>query len=196
MTDFVESKQLWRIFIAVPIPEAVKQNIKSWNREYAEQLHFKKWVHAEDYHVTVQFLGDTEVERIERLKEVLVRGVSDMSPFHLSAAGLGVFGRPRQPRVLWGGLEGDIAALHNLYHRVISASEELGYTPEDRPYHPHITIARKYREEEQLDPELIRSLHTEASFGTWMVDRIVIYRTNLGSQPMYEEIASMPLNRI
>ncbi|MNI19715.1 2'-5'-RNA ligase [compost metagenome] len=156
---------------------------------------FKEWVHAEDYHITVQFLGDTEVEQIEHLKEVISRGVSDVAPFRLSAAGIGTFGRPRQPRVLWGGLNGDIAALHDLNHHVISASAELGYIAEDRPYHPHITIARKFREEGQLDLELISSLNMEASFGTWIIDRIVIYRTNLGSQPMYEEIASFPLKK-
>ncbi|MBA9085459.1 2'-5' RNA ligase [Fontibacillus solani] len=189
------SKQLWRIFIAVPIPEEIKQTMNSWSREHRAQLQFRKWVHAEDYHITVQFLGDTEADRIGELKEVLMRRVSEIASFKMEAVGVGTFGRPRQPRVLWGGVNGDITALHNLYYDVTSSSAELGYIAEDRPYHPHITIARKYREEEKLNPEVISALNTKASFGTWITDRIVIYRTNLGNQPMYEEIASISLKK-
>ncbi|MNI92654.1 RNA 2',3'-cyclic phosphodiesterase [compost metagenome] len=86
-----------------------------------------------------------------------------------------------------------MSALHGLHQIIISANTRLGYVAEERPYHPHITMARKYREEEKLEKELLNSMNNEASFGSWLVDRIVLYRTNLGKIPMYEEIASIPL---
>ncbi|WMT42096.1 2'-5' RNA ligase family protein [Paenibacillus sp. D2_2] len=56
MSKFSEN---WRLFIAIPIPSAVKQVIADWCEEQRDQLSFRKWVHQEDYHITVQFLGDT-----------------------------------------------------------------------------------------------------------------------------------------
>ncbi|MNE52677.1 2'-5'-RNA ligase [compost metagenome] len=191
--DIGNGKNSWRIFIAIPLPKEMKQKVDSLCRSYRDQLSFRKWVYVEDYHITVQFLGDTETSRIEQLKEVLEQALLEHKRFKLEAVGLGTFGRDAQPRVLWAGVEGDMSALHGLHQIIISANTRLGYVAEERPYHPHITMARKYREEEKLEKELLNSMNNEASFGSWLVDRIVLYRTNLGKIPMYEEIASIPL---
>lgn len=180
----------WRIFIAIPIPKDIQKNITKWCDKDREVLSFRRWTYIEDYHITVQFLGDTSVEQLKPIEQGLQKNVSQLKFFDLEAKGIGTFGKVAEPRVLWTGVHGDIAELNNLHNNVIRATSALGFIAEDRPYHPHITLARKYKGDQKFNPEFCR---TQVSFGSWSVDRIVVYRTNLGNAPMYEEIASISL---
>lgn len=185
-----DEKSSWRIFIAVPIPKEIQKNINVWCEKNREVLLFRRWTYTEDYHITVQFLGDTSVGSLSDLTEGLEKTISKVESFQMEAQGIGTFGKVAEPRVLWAGVHGDIAVLEKLHDNVIMATSPLGFIAEDRPYHPHITLARKYKEDQKFNPELC---HTQVSFGSWSVDHIVIYRTNLGNAPMYEEIASISL---
>lgn len=180
----------WRIFIAVPIPKEIQKKIQVWCQKNREVLLFQRWTYSEDYHITVQFLGDTSAGCLNDLQQELKKSVSQLKSFQLEAHGIGIFGQTAEPRVLWAGVRGDIAALKNLHDNVIMATSPFGFIAEERPYHPHITLARKYKKDQKFNPECCR---TPISFGSWSVDRIVIYRTNLGNAPMYEEIASISL---
>lgn len=185
-----DEKSSWRIFIAVPIPKEIQNNIQVWCQKNREVLLFHRWTYTEDYHITVQFLGDTSVGRLNSLQEELEKTVSKVESFQLEVQGIGTFGKVAEPRVLWAGVHGDVALLKKLHGNVIKVTSSLGFIAEDRPYHPHVTLARKYKEDQKFNPECC---HTPISFGSWSVDRIVIYRTNLGNAPMYEEIASISL---
>lgn len=183
-------KEAWRIFIAVPIPQEVKQKMQAWCNERGEQLQFRKWVCTEDYHITVQFLGDVMPERLEQLEVGLKQAIENTHKFSLEAAGCGTFGRPASPSVLWAGVRGDVAALGRLQQKVTEANRALGFVPEERRYTPHITLARKYREDARLNPEVLKSA---SEFGSWSVDRLVVYRTHMHERPMYEVVRTITL---
>lgn len=185
-----ENDGKWRLFIAVPLPQEVKQKLEAWCREQKATLPFKKWVHAEDYHITVQFLGDTSPKRLEDLTASLERAATGLAPFSLEAAGVGTFGRPTSPSVLWAGVRGEVAGLESLHHRVTTENRTLGFVPEERRFSPHITLARKYPEGARLDPQ---ALKTMPEFGAWTADRLVIYRTHMHERPMYEVVGSAML---
>lgn len=87
----------WRLFIAVPLPDEVKNRLNDWCQKRQDELKFRKWVHPADYHITVQFLGDTPSSRVQAILEGLREAVSGIEPFQLEAAGIGAFGRPAQP---------------------------------------------------------------------------------------------------
>lgn len=180
-----------RLFIAVPLPQEVKQKLEAWCRERKPQLDFKKWVYAEDYHITVQFLGDTAPGRLDELLASLTRAAKGIGPLQLEAAGIGTFGRPANPSVLWAGVRGDVNGLEILHSRVTSENRALGYVPEERRFSPHITLARKYREGAGLDPAALQIQH---EFGSWTADSLVIYRTHMHKRPMYEVVGSALLN--
>lgn len=190
--DVLGQKEAWRIFIAVPIPQEVKHKMQIWCNEQGqgEQLQFRKWVHMEDYHVTVQFLGDMMPERLDQLEVSLKQATQNTPQFSLEVAGCGTFGRPACPSVLWAGVRGDVAALSRLQQKVTEANRALGFTPEERRYTPHITLARKYREDARLNPEVLQSV---PEFGSWLVDRLVVYRTHMHERPMYEVVKTIAL---
>lgn len=184
-----EKDEKWRLFIAVPLPQQVKQKLEVWCKEQKDAMPFKKWVHAEDYHITVQFLGDTSSTRLEELTASLERAVKGGAPFRLEAAGVGTFGRPASPSVLWAGVRGDVSGLENLHHRVTTENRALGFVPEERSFSPHITLARKYPEGARLDPQALGGMGMP-DFGAWEVDRLVIYRTHMHERPMYKVVGT------
>ena len=178
----------WRLFIAVLLPPEIKQKLETWCSEQKTRLDFKKWVHTEDYHITVQFLGDTAPGRLDELLAALTRAAKGIiGPLEMEAAGIGTFGRPASPSVLWAGVRGEVAGLESLHSRVTSENRALGFVPEERRFSPHITLARKFREGARLDPAV---LQTQPDFGRWKADRLVIYRTHMHKRPMYEVVGS------
>lgn len=97
-----------------------------------------RWTRLENLHLTIEFFGATEPARIPDLERALaaVRGPS----FDLAWGGWGTFGPARQPRVLWlGTVAPGLAALHAATAAELRAA---GWTPEARPFAPHLTLGR------------------------------------------------------
>lgn len=187
----VANRDHWRIFIAIPIPQSVKKSLFAWAEMHKERMEFSKWVHPEDYHITVQFLGDTPSSRIPEIRANLEQAMANRKALTLTAGPCGIFGRPLSPRVLWASVSGDLKELHILQSRVIEANRAAGILPEERPYHPHITLARKYRLGYPFDAQLLK--RESPDYGSWIVDAVVIYRTHMNKRPMYEEVERIPL---
>lgn len=181
-------RESWRIFIAVPISDAVKGRMADWCAAHRDSLIFQKWVHAGDYHITVQFLGDTPASKAWEAEQALSKELAGFPPFTLALSGIGAFGRAEQPRVLWAGIEGEMDRLRELHEHVVSAMLSLGFTPEERPYHPHVTLARKHGEGAAFDAS---AAGPPPDFGEFEVGGIAIYRTLLGRKPMYEPVAQI-----
>ncbi|WP_435922213.1 RNA 2',3'-cyclic phosphodiesterase [Paenibacillus sp. DYY-L-2] len=188
----IDNKENWRIFVAIPLPvQPVKEALAAWSAGMKDRLEFSKWVDSRDYHITVQFLGDTSAELVPEICDHLTEKTKGTGPIHLQAQGCGIFGRPALPRVLWAGVDGELSKLGNLQKIVAESNRKFGFVPEDRPYNPHITLARKYREGHRLPPGLLEKDRPE--FGAWDADALVIYRTRMRHLPMYEEVGRIPL---
>ncbi len=124
-----------RLFIAVDLPDEVNRTLG----EYAEVLRDIHWYKPTEYHLTIKFIGDTEQERFENIKEVL--GQIEHPVFRLKVNRLGYFPPDRHPRVIWAGFE-ESTALDNLHQKVEERLFELGVEKEDRAFTPHVTLGR------------------------------------------------------
>lgn len=173
-----------RLFVALPIQERAAAELKDWVSRHRQTLAFRKWTHPLDYHITLQFLGETSEAQAEQLQAAL-SGVR-AQPFELELAGGGVFGQPSAPRVLWSGVRGDSERLASLHHTVVQATKPLGFVPEERPYAPHITLARQFIGKAGSMPGDITS--TMPAGYRWEANRFVLMRTNMHNSPMYETI--------
>ncbi|WP_054956585.1 RNA 2',3'-cyclic phosphodiesterase [Paenibacillus dakarensis] len=171
-----------RLFIAVPLPQVVSEHIQRWSQEIGKQMLFRKWVHPQDYHITVQFLGDVKSKNVDSILSSLQAAVVKQQTIELSLQGAGVFGLSSAPRVLWAGIAGETEKLGKLQQAVTTAMLPLGFKPEDRPYRPHITVARKYKGG-SIAAELINTGPEPVS---WTTDKLVLFRTHMHSSPMYE----------
>ncbi|WP_068773366.1 RNA 2',3'-cyclic phosphodiesterase [Paenibacillus sp. FJAT-26967] len=182
-----------RLFVAVPLAESAKLLVGGWRQELESSgLRFQKWLHSADYHITLKFIGNTPASTLPELAPLLAGAASSHPPLRLSAAGTGTFGPKDAPSILWAGVQGDLDALQALQRDVEAACASLGFEPEDRPYRPHITLARRYSGGLPWTRELLPAPGDLPSV-TWETDKIAVYRTHMGRSPMYERAADFAL---
>jgi 2'-5' RNA ligase len=187
-----------RLFVAVPLPGEHREPLGELCRMLEPKVKFAKWVHPEDYHITLQFLGDTPKENIPELISALKKAAAGCSPFELSLKEWGIFGTPASPRVLWAGVSGALEKLHALQGAVTAATLPLGFAGEARPYAPHLTLARKYRGDVPYNAKLVdfsevlmQKREHLSSIRHWTVDGFVLYATRMCAIPMYENVENI-----
>ena len=129
-----------RLFIAIEIPEDIRTGFASLLKEFRSVAPQVKWVRAENLHVTLKFLGETEPAKLGALRNVL-SAVRSAEPVSLEFRGLGFFPNDKRPRVFWAGMEAS-ANLKSLAADVDQATHRLGFPLEERPFTPHLTLAR------------------------------------------------------
>ena len=168
-----------RAFVAVPLEEPVTRRRLAGARSLLPPVTGVRWVPEAQLHFTLKFLGDVEEERIGAAKDAVLRAAAG-APFRLALEGLGAFPPHGAARVLWAACGEGATALAQLAARVEEAFAAAGFSREERPFSPHLTLARV------RDPDagrrLARALPAVPSepFGTLAVASIVLYRSDLG----------------
>jgi 2'-5' RNA ligase len=99
------------------------------------------WVRAENIHVTLKFLGETEPKRLERIRPALAEVARAGVPFSMEVAGVGSFGG-RIPRVVWVGVGEGAEPLTQLAGQVESALARVGFPKEKREFTAHLSLGR------------------------------------------------------
>jgi 2'-5' RNA ligase len=133
-----------RTFIAVPLSEAIRDELAALRRELERGLADMKWTETQNLHITLVFLGevdDRELPEVCRLTQAAVDAV-ELRAFPLRVAGLGCFPHPRRPRVLWAGVDEGAEELKLLHAALADQLAALGFRQEDRPFEPHVTLGR------------------------------------------------------
>ena len=101
-----------------------------------------RWVKAENIHLTLRFLGNTEEERVGRIGKGLTVVAQEHEAFELALAGSGCFPNGWRPRVIWTSIADDAGRLVALHSDIEGVVRELGYEAEMRDYRPHLTLGR------------------------------------------------------
>jgi len=132
-----------RSFIAIELPEEAKKGLARLRKELERDEHkFVKWVDPRGIHLTLKFLGNIPFNRITEITKAIEEAAQGVSPFHLEISSLGAFPSLRQARVFWVGIGGEVDKLSRLQQDIDSALAALGFTKEERPFVPHLTLAR------------------------------------------------------
>ncbi|WP_053218857.1 RNA 2',3'-cyclic phosphodiesterase [Virgibacillus senegalensis] len=171
-------------FIAIPLDENIQQKLKPVQEQLKKDpaLEFKNWTHPQDLHITLKFLGASADNTIKELKKSLQQ-FHQSDRFSLEVRGIGHFGNPQKPRVVWAGVE-KTSPLTTLQKEVESLCLAFGWTSENRPYRPHITLAKKWAGTEKISTPLT----DEQFFGSLLVDRIHLYQIHPAQNPKYDAI--------
>jgi 2'-5' RNA ligase len=177
-----------RSFIAVDIPDAMRDDVARIQREIAmEGLRF---VRPELVHVTLKFLGDVPQEKLGDIMKALqsVR----VEPFDARLKGMGAF-PGRSIRVVWLGLEGNFK---ELYKSVEGSLSHFGFERDDRGFSPHVTIARVSRPSPDISMKLSRKISQigDTDLGSFHVDHFLLKKSTLTrGGPIYEDLAEFHL---
>lgn len=178
-----------RLFVAIPLPAAVIEElaaIPAQLRPFAPAL---RWSAPESWHITLQFLGAAGQEQyqcaVSRLRQVQSR------PISIRFRELGFFDRAG---VFFAGVAvtPDLLSLHE---RVIAATVQCAFVPEDRPFHPHITLARAKGDAGRRDMErLQRRISRPPRFNPFLAGEFVLFESFLGdSGARYDVRERFPL---
>ncbi|MHB8780631.1 MAG: RNA 2',3'-cyclic phosphodiesterase [Candidatus Geothermincolia bacterium] len=134
-----------RLFVAVDIPERLKQAIAKGIGSCRRVAPDARWVRPENLHLTLKFLGATPQERIDDIAAALESVCGGHATMHMAMQGPVAFPDARRARVFWVGLGGDMEPLARLAQQIEDGMAELDFEREGRPFTGHITIARLRR---------------------------------------------------
>ncbi len=172
-----------RSFIAIELPRNVKNGLAQLRNELERAEHpFIKWVNPESIHLTLKFLGNVPLKQVAEITKAIETASKGISPFHLEISGLGGFPNLKQPRVLWVGIKGEIDKLLSLQQNIDLALAPLGFAKEERPFVPHLTLARIRQgaspKERKSFGELVMSTSSETSY-PFDVEAVSLMRSQL-----------------
>jgi len=155
-----------RSFIAIQLPEEVREGLARLRNELKRDEHkFVKWVNPDGIHLTLKFLGNIPSKRVAEITEAIEEAAQGISSFHLEISGLGAFPSLRQARVFWIGIGGEVGKLSRLQQNIDSALAASGFTKEERPFVPHLTLARLRQGASPVERRSFGELVDSAVFG-------------------------------
>ncbi len=152
------------------------------------------WVPEDRLHLTVRFIGHAGEAAATAIQRALDPPLA-LAPFSLSLAGPGAFPLSGRPKVVWVGIADGGARLEELEREVTGRLAKAGVPVEDRPYRPHLTLAR-VREAAGLRPSRLFEGVEATSLGTTRVEAITLFESRLASHgPEYVPVLRTPLER-
>ncbi|HEX5484097.1 MAG TPA: RNA 2',3'-cyclic phosphodiesterase [Terriglobia bacterium] len=187
-----------RAFIAIELPARIQEELGRRQEEFRKRLSASardreiSWTRAGNIHLTLKFLGDISKEQLNRVAGQL-DSIPPFEKFGVEVRGFGFFPNAKRPRVFWAGLVGP-SALGELSTKIEAAASKAGFSPEERPFEPHLTLARLRNP--QPFPDVSRPLPSsgEDSMGQFDVTEFHLFESTLHSRAPaeYRKIGSYP----
>jgi len=131
-----------RTFIAIEIPPEVRKSLSRLQQGLKADGQQVKWVEPENLHLTLQFLGNIDADKVGDITAAIEKAAAGIRSFRIEVGGLGVFPDIRRVSVIWVGLAGELEKLDRLQKNIGANLTPLGLPPETRPFAPHLTIGR------------------------------------------------------
>jgi 2'-5' RNA ligase len=187
-----------RLFIALWPPATIAEELTGMQNVLRRSTHpgVLRLTRPEQLHVTLRFLGEVADGQLKRMREILQKTLEMETGFHLHLSCAGAFPSIDRPRVIWAGLKGDIARAMELQGRIATAIAPFASHIEDRPFHPHITLARvreaSGRDQRELG-HVLRGIRV-ASREPWRVTAVLLMRSQLSPEgACYSTLLEIPL---
>ncbi len=182
-----------RAFIAIDLPEPVRSALRREQTAFRSICPDARWTRPEGIHLTLKFLGEITEAQVREVAEALAK-LDRFETFSVEVKGFGFFPDARRPRVLWAGVEA-LPGLNQLAQKVEDAMEKLGFARENRPFRPHLTLARFGNPRAQ--PKLEDGLEEmrETLLGCFEVSEFFLFESKLsgaGAPTEYRKVARFP----
>ena len=182
-----------RLFTAIDLPEAVLARLVAL-LDRLKPTALIKWSPPSNLHITTKFIGEWPESRLPELKQAL-GGLAKRAPFPVQIRNVGFYPNPHSPRVFFAGIEAppELPALAGDIDRALQA---IGVAPEQRPYTPHLTLARI---KEPVPLQKLRQAIADfdsLDFGAFQADRFFLYQSRMQSAgSLYTKLSEFPLSK-
>lgn len=177
-----------RAFVAIRPPEEIVDRLMDLQTDLRD-VH---WTPADNLHLTLVFLGAHPGPVLSDVDAALLE--IDTPAFELSLAGVGALGG-RDARVVYAGVR-ENGTLRQLHAKAAQAARQAEIALDRKRFRPHVTLGRAARGGMSA-VALERWLNEHALFEAepFLVDRVGLYRSELGSgPPRYELLAEYELS--
>jgi 2'-5' RNA ligase len=186
-----------RLFVAVELGQDVLSRLASLSAELQRRAarHARSaratWVHPERMHLTVRFIGESDADRTAAIAAALAPPLRTPA-FDVRIGGTGAFPPRGRPRVLWAGIEQGIEGLQTLEREITERLGGCGVPPEERPYRPHLTLARVREPDDLRADRLFEGLSD--TLGSSRVEAITLFHSKTSPKgPEYTALQRTPL---
>ena len=172
-----------RLFIGIPLAANVNDALEKLVRSLRCDGDGLRWSSLESWHITLQFLGETSEERYRCVEARLKDVRSPEVPIRLE--GTGFFERAG---VFFAGVSVS-AEMLELEKRVLTATAQCGFVAEDRPFHPHVTLARA-KGDKRINAlrKLGQRVREEVRFPAFTAREFLLYEAFLGAGGAHYEV--------
>ncbi|MBM4139808.1 MAG: RNA 2',3'-cyclic phosphodiesterase [Nitrospira sp.] len=193
-----------RTFLAVELSEELRRQIALVQQDLQPRFDGEPlkavriaWVQPSFIHLTMRFLGDTDEQLLDPIREAIATVRRSHPGMQIPLERLQAFPNLRQPRVLWVGpseawLKSNAAKqLMTLHRDIESCCRSLGFVTEDKPFTPHLTMARIKVGDRAVGQRLAQSgaCDRALSVGVITVGPLVLMKSKLRpSGPVYTKL--------
>lgn len=129
-----------RLFLALAIPAGVRDSLESLIRALRIVDPGPRWIHPENLHVTLKFIGEVSPGELSAIGDALA-GVRIPEQVKLEFRGIGFFPNQHRPSVVWVAIQAS-SNLAPLAGAINSVLAPIGIPQDEKTFVPHLTIAR------------------------------------------------------
>jgi RNA 2',3'-cyclic 3'-phosphodiesterase len=197
-----------RVFIGIDLDPEVRTRISRFLEGVESFAANARWLRPQSLHVTLKFIGEQKPEQVDAIAERLRR--VEGNAVEIRFAGYGYFPTAKAARVFWIGIQAG-PQLVELATLIDEAGAELGIPREDRPYSPHLTLARGGPGRRSGAPKMQKGDNSNATFavldkrlaamgeldfGTMTAYEFILYQSQLSAGgSKYTKLQRFPLQR-
>lgn len=188
-----------RLFVAISLPDPVKDEIEKAQRQLRDSIPGKsvRWTKREQFHLTLKFLGNVRESQVSELISALRESCMRFSELQLRAERIGFFPDARFPRVLWAGVHDEKSQLTPLQSAIEESVKSFTEERPEKRFTGHVTLARLLRIQRREAEALAKTVSTMSQrlFGEWVANKVELIRSELSSSgSRYTTLADIPLS--
>ncbi len=159
-----------RLFTGIPLAASVVQELAALTGRLKSPTDGLRWSAEQGWHITLQFLGQTNDEQYACVTAALRR--IRHAPFEIQLDSPGFFDRSG----VFIAVVQLSPELIGLQERVVEATKPCAFVPEDRPYRPHITLAREKGGHQGLR-KLKSRVQGDVQFASFVASEFLLYQS-------------------
>lgn len=184
-----------RTFIAINMTNEIKERLNNIQTQLKKAKADVKWVSVEGMHITLKFLGNVMIGKLEDVYQMVFEATSHFNPFLLSLRSLGTFPNLSSPKVIWVAV-GDKGKQDciNLARRIDENLLRLEFPVEQKDFIPHLTLGRVKSPQGRNELVQLISDLKDQSFGQMEVGKIEVIGSQLTPKgAIYTTLREFPI---
>ena len=194
-----------RAFLAVDLDEELRTEIARIQQELRDALSSANarisWVRPAGMHLTVKFLGEFDQRHVEPLRDDVARILRSRTAVTIPLSRVGAFPRPQAPRTIWLGPQAswdntdDALEIGRLMRAIDEACTKFGAVPDQKHWHPHLTLARVRDGERLVGRALAQFIDRSINLAPLLMTAVTFVQSDLRPDgPVYTRLWDVRLD--